>query len=108
MHQQPHQPALGLPLLAEKEHVVAGEQGDVDLGDHRVVVADDPGKEFLARLEHPQEVGLHLVSDRLALPSGGLEIREGRGAAGVRHGRHGRAPGAGALIVGDRASGGLG
>src|SRR5438094_230536 len=31
--QRAHQPALGLPLLAEEENVVAGDEGDVDLRD---------------------------------------------------------------------------
>ena len=46
--QRPHQPALGLALLAEKQHVVPGEQGEVDLGDDGVFVADDAGKQLLA------------------------------------------------------------
>src|SRR5262249_50626455 len=36
-----HQPALGLPLLAEKEHVVPGNEGEVDLRDYRIFVTDD-------------------------------------------------------------------
>ena len=47
--QQPHQAALGLSLLAQKQHVVLGDQADVDLGDDRVVVADDAGKQLFAR-----------------------------------------------------------
>ena len=31
--QQPHQPALGLPLLAQEEHVVPGDQAQVDFRD---------------------------------------------------------------------------
>ena len=45
---QPHQPALGLALLAEEQQVVLREDGDVQLGDHGVVVADDAGVELLA------------------------------------------------------------
>ena len=45
---EPHQPALGLALLAEEQHVVPGEEGDVDLGDDGVVVADDAGKQLVA------------------------------------------------------------
>ena len=43
-----HQPALGLALFAEEEQVVAGDQGEVDLGDDGVVVADDAGKELVS------------------------------------------------------------
>ena len=45
---QPHQPALGLPLLAQKQQVVPGDQPDVDLGNDRVFIADDAGKQLLA------------------------------------------------------------
>ena len=47
-HQRAHQPALGLPLLAQKQHVVLGDQRQVDLGNDRVVVADDAGEQLLA------------------------------------------------------------
>ena len=40
-HQEPHEPALGLPFLAQEQHVVPGDQGDIDLRNHRVFVADD-------------------------------------------------------------------
>ena len=49
--ERPHQPALGLALFAEEEHVVPGEQGDVDLGDDGVLVADDAGKQLFAALQ---------------------------------------------------------
>ena len=45
-----------LPLLAEEEHVVPGEDGDVDLGDDGVVVADDAGEEFVFILHCRQEI----------------------------------------------------
>ena len=47
--QQPHQPALGLALLAQEQQVVLGDQADVDLRNHRVVVADDAGKQLRPR-----------------------------------------------------------
>ena len=55
-----HEPAFGLTFLAEKEHVVAGEQGEVDFGNDGVVVADDAGKEVVAGLQHTQEVVANL------------------------------------------------
>jgi len=75
-HELPHQPALGLPLLAEEEHVVPGDQGDVDLGNHRVVVADDSGKEFVAILQHAEEVAADLLLDTAALPAARPQVRE--------------------------------
>ena len=45
---EPHQPALGLPLLAQEQHVVPGDQRQVDLGNDRVFVADDAGKQLFA------------------------------------------------------------
>ena len=56
-----HQPALGLALFAEKEHVVPGEQGEVDFGDDGVLVADDAGEERPRRSGVAQEVVADLV-----------------------------------------------
>ena len=75
-HELPHQPALGLPLLAEEEHVVPGDQGDVDLGNHRVVVADDSGKEFVAILQHAEKVAADLILDTAALPAARPQVRK--------------------------------
>ena len=51
-HQRPHQPALGLPLFAQEQHVVLGDQGQVDFRNHGVFVADDAGKQLVALAEH--------------------------------------------------------
>ena len=56
-----HQAALGLALFAEKEHVVAGDQGEVDLGQDGIFVADDAGEEVFAGLQHAEEVGAELL-----------------------------------------------
>ena len=62
---QPHQPALALPLLAQEQHVVLGDQAQVDLGDDRVFVADDAGKQLLALAEHPHEIVVDFPLHRL-------------------------------------------
>ena len=80
-----HQPALGLALLAEKEHVVAGEQGEVDLGNDGVLVADDAGKELLAGLQHSQEVIANLLFDRLRYPTARPQILERGGPYASGH-----------------------
>ena len=45
---KPHQAAFGLALFAEEQHVVLGEERDVDFGDDGAVVADDAGKKLFA------------------------------------------------------------
>jgi hypothetical protein len=84
-HEQPHQPALRLPLLTKEEHVMAGEHGDVDLGDHGVVVADDAGEEFLAAAQKPREVRLQFILDGAALPAARVEFCQGAGKVRLRH-----------------------
>ena len=45
--EQPRHPRLGLAALAEEHDVLAGEDGVLDLRDHRLLVADDGGEERL-------------------------------------------------------------
>ena len=75
---QPHQPALGLALLAEEQHVVLGEDGDVELRDHGVVVADDAGVQLVAGLQLGQKVVVNLLLDGLRLPAAGAELGQRR------------------------------
>ena len=77
--ERPHQPALGLPLLAEEEHVVPGEQREVDLGDDGVVVADDAGKQLLAAGQGGEEVVVDFVLDGFRLPAALAKLAEVRG-----------------------------
>ena len=58
-----HETAFRLAFFAEEEHVVAGDQGEVDFGNDRVVVADDAGEEFLAGLEHAEEIVADFLFD---------------------------------------------
>ena len=75
-NQRAHQPALGLALLAEEEHVVAGEEGDVDLGNDGVVVADDAGEQFFAGRQQAKEVVADLLLDRLGCPAAVAQLSE--------------------------------
>ncbi len=85
--QQAHQPALGLPLLAEKEHVVPGQQGQIDFRDDRVVVANDSRVQFVTRGQHAHEVVVHFVLDRFGHPAGPVQFTECRRKGGwARHG----------------------
>jgi hypothetical protein len=68
-HHQPHQPALGLPLFAEEQQVVLRQDGDIQLGDDRVVVADDAGIKFLAGLQLGQKIVVNLLFDAFGLPA---------------------------------------
>ena len=75
-HQQPHQPALGLPLFAEKQHVVPGDQGDVDLGNDRAVVADDAGKQLVAVAEHAEKIVVNFAFDGFGNPTAGPKVAQ--------------------------------
>ena len=57
------QAALGLSAQAQQDEVVAREQGVDHLRDHRVVVADDAGEEFVAALDDAEQVGADFVLD---------------------------------------------
>ena len=61
--QRADQPGLALAALAEQDEVVAGEQGPLDLGQHRVVEAEDAGEGGLAGGQARQQVGAHLDLD---------------------------------------------
>ena len=58
-------PGLGLAPQAQKQHVVLGEDRVANLGDHRLFVAQDIGKQRLARCELGDQVPPHLIFDRL-------------------------------------------
>ena len=74
--QQPHQPALGLPLLAQEQHVVLGDQGQVDLGDDRVLIADDAREQLVAPGQGRHEIVVNLLLDRLGTPAAGTQLAD--------------------------------
>ena len=77
-------PRLGLAAQAEEEHVVLGEDRVADLRDHRLFVAEDAGKQRLARLELGDQVAPHLVLDRLDPIPARLQLAQGPGPV-LRH-----------------------
>ena len=62
-----HDPALGLPSLAEHDHVVPGDDRVGQLRQHGVVVADDARKQRLSSPQAGEEVAAHLLFDCLSL-----------------------------------------
>jgi hypothetical protein len=54
--QRADQAGLALAALAEQDHVMAGQHGPLDLGQHGVVVADDAGKTGCTGGEQGQQV----------------------------------------------------
>ena len=85
--ERPHQSALALPLLAEKEHVVAGDEGEVHFGDDRVFVADHPWEEFVAPAEGLHEVVADFLFDGFGFPAALAELAKRGGP--MREGSHG-------------------
>ena len=76
--EQPHQPALALALLAQEEHVVLGDQSQVDFRHDGVFIADDAGEQLLAPGEHPHEVVVHFAFHALGMPAAVPQLAEGR------------------------------
>ena len=72
------QPGLALAALAEQHEVVAGEQRALDVGQHRLVEADDAGKPRLARPQPGEQVVADLDLDRFLDMAGGTKRAERR------------------------------
>jgi len=75
--------ALGLAAQAEQDEVVARQHRVHQLRDHRLVVADDAGKERLAGLQLADEVVADFLLDRFRAIARLPEFSKGR------NGRHG-------------------
>jgi hypothetical protein len=71
---------LRLAPLAEEDDVVAGEQRVLELGQHRVVEADDPVDQGLAGGDARQGVRPDLLLDGPRLPTARSQLAEGAGA----------------------------
>ena len=69
-------PGLGLASQTQKEHVVLGEDRVTDLGDHRLFIAQDIGKQGLARLELGDQVAPHFIFDGLDPIPARLELAQ--------------------------------
>ena len=68
---------LGLPPLAEEDHVVAGQKGVLQLGKDGVLVAEQPGHDRLAGGHAGHGVGPHLLLDRPGHPAALAQLSDG-------------------------------
>ena len=66
-----HQPGLALAALAEQDEVVACQQRPLDIGEHGVVEADDPGKRVLPVAQQADQVVADLRLDGPVLVAAG-------------------------------------
>ena len=64
-----HQAAFPLPLFAKKKHIMTGDQGDVDLGNDRILVAHNSRKERRALCQCSQKIVAYFLFDRLRDPA---------------------------------------
>ena len=78
--QGPDHAGLGLPPLAEEDHVVAGQDGVLQLGQHGVLVAQHTREQGLAGPDPLDGVGPDLLLHRSRDPSGLAERADGRRA----------------------------
>ncbi len=76
---------LALAALAEQHDVVAGEQRALDLGDHRVVEADDAGQGRLAGAEPANEVLADLGLHAAVHVPGGAKVTQSRDGGRCAH-----------------------
>jgi len=89
-----------LALFAEEQHVVAGDQRDVDLGNDRFLIAHNARKKFLAAREGGQKIVPQFLLDRFRGPAAVREILERR-----RFGGHAMAR---TVVTAPKYSGGVG
>jgi hypothetical protein len=79
--EQPHegadQPRLPLAALPEQDDVVSGEQRALDVGEHRLVEADDAGKPVLPGAHPRQEVLSDLLLDGAVGVAARLQAAQG-------------------------------
>ncbi len=68
----PQHAGLGLSAQAQKQHVVLGEKGVLDLGNDGVLVTEDIGEERLAPAQLGDEVAPHFRLHRFDLVAAGL------------------------------------
>ena len=67
--QPAHQAAFCLALFSQIQHIVLRQQRDVDLGNHRVFIANDPRIKLVTAGELFQKVLPDLLLDRFGLPT---------------------------------------
>ena len=76
-NEQPGDPRLGLPALAQQHDVLAAQHRVLDLGDDGLVVTDDTRQERLATPQAGDEVVAHLLLDRFRRVAGAAELADG-------------------------------
>jgi hypothetical protein len=75
--QAAHQPRLALAPLAEQDHVVAGEQRPLHLGQHGVVVTDDAREARRAGAQPVEQVVAQLLFHGAELVARGSQLAQG-------------------------------
>ena len=68
---------LGLAALAQEDHVVSGQQGILQLGQHGVVVAEDLGEQWLTSPDAGHRVAAQLGGHRNRFPAHGPQFTDG-------------------------------
>ncbi len=53
-----------------------GDQGDIDLGNHGIVVAHDAGEQLLAFEKHAEKISLNFLLDGAGNPAAGAKVAE--------------------------------
>ena len=77
---------LGLAPLPQHDHVVAGQQSVLDLGDDGVLVAENVVEQGLAGADAAHGVAAQLLAHRHRRPAGGSQLAESRRSR-LRHRR---------------------
>ena len=67
--EHPHDAAFRLSFLAEKEHVVSGENRQYDFWGDRILIANDSRKEWFTRFERANHSASKFFLYRNRLPS---------------------------------------
>ena len=80
VHERADQAGLGLAPLAQEDDVVAGQEGVLELGDDRVLIAQHAREQWLAGADLGDRVAPQLLFDRAGHPSGLAELAEGGGS----------------------------
>jgi len=76
-----HHPALALAFLTQEQHVVVGQQRNVDLRDDGVLISHDAGIKIFAGCQHANKIVLNFLFDRFGFPPAVDQFFEIRGAS---------------------------
>ena len=88
-HEVSHKSRLRLAFLAQEQQIMAGNQPQIDLGDHCILIADDPRKQLVARGQMSDEIVVNLAFDRFGFPTALSHLAKvGRLAGQMSHMRY--------------------